>query len=315
MIDAENGLSVRTQCELVQVQRSGYYYQSKKQCGEDGKIMNEIYEIWLARPDYGYRRITRQLREEGHKVNRKRGVYRLLRQMNLQAIYPKPRLSTANQEHKTYPYLLEGLKIDRPNQVWMTDITYIPLPRGFVYLVAIIDVYSRYVVAWELSNSLDTDFCLAMLEKALQKNKPEILNSDQGCQFTSQAWIEAVEKEGIQISMDGKGRCLDNVYIERFWRSLKYEDLYVNPPQTVTEARQIIATYIEFYNHKRFHQSLNYQVPAALYFPRAPRGLMDTVDNSSELPTVPTAWNNNKNLDIYIGINGKEERQNTLSLN
>ena len=314
MIDAENGLSVRTQCEFVQVPRSGYYYQPKQQCGEDGELMNEIYEIWLARPDYGYRRITRQLREEGPKVNRKR-VYRLLRQMNLQAIYPKPRLSAANQEHKMFPYLLEGMKIDRPNQVWMTDITYIPLPRGFVYLVAIIDGYSRDVVAWELSNRLDTDFCLAMLEKAWQKNKPEILNSDQGCQFTSQAWIEAVEKEGIQISMDGKGRCLDNVYIERFWRSLKYEDLYVNPPQTVTEARQIIATYIEFYNHKRFHQSLNYKVPAALYFPRAPRGLMDTVDNSSELPTVSTAWNNNKNLDIYIGINLKEERQNTLSLN
>jgi len=197
----------------------------------------------------------------------------------------------------------------------MTDITYIPLPRGFVYLVAIIDVYSRYVVAWELSNSLDTDFCLAMLEKALQKNKPEILNSDQGGQFISQAWINAVEKEGIQISMDGKGRCLDNVYIERFWRSLKCEDLYVNPPQTVSEARQIIAKYIAFYNHKRFHQSLKYKVPAALYFPPAPRGLMDTVDNSGELSTDPTAWNHNKTLEICMGINLKEERQNTFSLN
>ena len=207
------------------------------------------------------------------------------------------------------------MKIDRPNPVWMTDITYIPLPRGFVYLVAIIDVYSRYAVAWELSNRLETDFCLAMLEKALQKNKPEILNSDQGSQFTSQVWIKAVEKEGIQISMDGKGRCLDNVYIERFWRSLKYEDLYVNSPQTVTEARQIIATYIEFYNHKRFHQSLNYKVPAALYFLPVPRGLMDSVDNSSELPTDPTAWNKNKTLDICMGINVKKERQTTLSLN
>lgn len=276
--------------------------------------MNEIYDIWLVRPYYGYRRITWQLREDGYEVNRKR-VYRLMRKMNLQAIYPKPRLSAANQEHKTYPYLLEGLKIDRPNQVWMTDITYIPLPRGFVYLVAIIDVYSRYVVAWELSNSLDTDFCLAMLKKALQKNKPEILNSDQGGQFTSQAWINAVEKEGIQISMDGKGRCLDNVYIERFWRSLKYEDMYVNSPQTVSEARQIIATYIEFYNHKRGHQSLKYKVPAKLYFQPAPRRLMDSVDNSIELPTDPTAWNKNKNLIVCMGINLKEERQTTFSLN
>lgn len=276
--------------------------------------MNEIYEIWLAKPYYGYRRITQQLRGRGYEVNRKR-VYRLMRLMTLKAIYPKPRLSLSNKDHQTFPYLLDGLNIDRPNQVWMTDITYIPLPRGFVYLVAVIDVYSRYVVAWELSNSLETDFCLGMLETAFQQGKPEILNSDQGCQFTSEAWIQAVQNQGIQISMDGKGRCLDNVYIERFWRSLKYEDMYVNPPQTVSEARQTIAKYIVFYNHERFHQSLEYKVPAELYFQPPLQGLMDTVDNSIELPTVPTAWNNNKNLDICMGINTKKERQNTLSLN
>jgi len=314
MIDAEQDLSVRKQCELVHISRSGYYYESKQQAGQDGLLMNEIRDIWLARPYYGYRRITRQLRKAGYDVNRKR-VYRLMRQMRLQAIYPKPRLSLSNQDHKTFPYLLKGLKITRPNQVWMTDITYIRLPKGVVYLVALIDVYSRYVVAWELSTSLEKGFCLAMLETAFQRQKPEILNSDQGCQFTSGAWIQAVEQEGIQISMDGKGRCLDNVYIERFWRSLKYEDLYVNPPQTVTEARQTIAHYIAFYNQERPHQSLQYQAPADWYFP-PPRRLMDTVDNSGELPTVPTAWNNNnkKNQNPYININAKQERQNTLSL-
>lgn len=276
--------------------------------------MNEIQDIWLAKPYYGYRRITCQLNENGHAVNRKR-VYRLMRRMNLKAIYPKPHLSASNKEHMKFPYLLEGLKIERPNQVWMTDITYIPVPRGFVYLVAIIDVYSRYVVAWELSNSLETDFCLAMLEKALQHQKPDIINSDQGCQFTSQAWIQTLEKEGIQISMDGKGRCLDNVYIERFWRSLKYEDLYVNPPQTVSEARQTIALYMEFYNHKRFHQSLKYQVPAELYFPIARRGLMDTVDNSSELPTVSTVCNNNTKTAIRLDQNETKNKPNIYSLN
>lgn len=314
MIDAESGLSVRKQCELVQVPRSRYYYQSKRESGQDGLLMNEIHDIWLAKPFYGYRRITCQLLERGYEVNRKR-VYRLMRQMNLKAIYPKPRLSTANKEHTTFPYLLEGIKIERPNQVWMTDITYIPLPRGFVYLVAIIDVYSRYVVAWELSNSLDTVFCLAMLEKALQHQKVEIINSDQGSQFTSQAWVKAVEKEGIQISMDGKGRCLDNVYIERFWRSLKYEDMYVNPPQTVTEARQTITRYIEFYNHERFHQSLKYKVPAELYFQPTRRGLMDNVDNSIELPTISTACNNNKKPGIHLGKNEKTDRKHIHSLN
>ena len=314
MIDAEQDLSVRTQCELVNISRSGYYYQSKQQAGQDGLLMNEIQDIWLAHPYYGYRRITRQLRKAGYDVNRKR-VYRLMQQMQLQAIYPKPRLSLSNQGHKTFPYLLKELKITRPNQVWMTDITYIRVPKGMVYLVALIDVYSRYVVAWELSTSLETGFCLAVLEKALLRHKPDILNSDQGCQFTSEAWIQAVEKAGIQISMDGKGRCLDNVYIERFWRSLKYEDMYVNPPQTVTEARQTIAQYIAFYNQERPHQSLQYQVPAEVYV-QTSRRLMDTVDNSIELPTVPTAWNNNnKNQNPYKNINTKQERQNTLSLN
>lgn len=313
MIDAKQDLSVRKQCELVQVPRSGYYYESKRQVGQDGLLMNEIRDIWLKRPYYGYQRITRQLRKRGHDVNRKR-VHRLMQQMQLQAIYPKPRLSLSHSDHKVFPYLLNGLVINRPNQVWMTDITYIRLPKGMVYLVALIDVYSRYVVAWELSNSLETGFCLSMLETALQHHKPEILNSDQGCQFTSGAWIQSAEQADIQISMDGKGRCLDNVYIERFWRSLKYEDLYVNPPQTVTEARQTIAQYIAFYNQERPHQSLQYQVPADLYFPSS-RRLMDTVDNSGELPTVPTAWNNNNNQNLCIHSNTKHERQTTLSLN
>jgi len=285
MVDAENDLSVRKQCELVRVSRSGYYYQTKKESGQDSLLMNEIQDIWLDKPYYGYRRITCQLLEDGHQVNRKR-VYRLMRSMNLKAIYPKPRLSTANKKHYKFPYLLEGMKIERPNQVWMTDITYIPMPRGFVYLVALIDVHSRYLVAWELSNSLDADFCLVMLKKAVLHQKPEILNSDQGSQFTSNDWIKAVENAGIKISMDGKGRCLDNVYIERFWRALKYEDMYVNPPQNMNEARQTITRYIEFYNNERFHQSLKYKVPAELYFQSKRKRLMDTVDNSGELSTV-----------------------------
>ncbi|MCP4610065.1 MAG: IS3 family transposase, partial [Planctomycetes bacterium] len=198
---------------------------------------------------------------------------------------------------------------------WMTDITYIPMPRGFVYLVALIDVHSRYLVAWELSNSLDADFCLTMLKKALQRQKPEIINSDQGSQFTSKDWVKTVENADIQISMDGKGRCLDNVYIERFWRALKYEDMYVNPPQNMNEARQIIARYIEFYNNERFHQSLKYKVPAELYFQSKRKRLMDTVDNSGELPTVSTARNNNSKPVISLDNNSNQNEQNINSLN
>lgn len=226
--------------------------------------MNEIHEIWTETPFYGYRRITAELRQQGYEVNRKR-VQRLMNLMNLQALYPKPKTSCSNQQHMKYPYLLSGLKITRPDQVWATDITYIPMERGFVYLVALIDLYSRYIVSWKVSISLEAEFCLAMLESALNRSKPEILNSDQGCQFTSEAWTEMLKYHHVQISMDGKGRCMDNIYIERFWRSLKQEEIYLNPTDNVKQARQSIQDYMEFYNHRRLHQSLNYRTPAELY--------------------------------------------------
>jgi putative transposase len=226
--------------------------------------MNEIHEIWMKTPFYGYRRITAELRNLGYAINRKR-VQRLMNQMKIRALYPKPKTSRANQQHEKYPYLLTDLEINRPDQVWATDITYIPMDRGFLYLVALIDLYSRYIVAWNLSNSLETEFCLSMLESALTKGKPDILNSDQGCQFTSERWTDQLHTNGIRISMDGKGRCMDNIYIERFWRSLKQEEIYLNPPDTVSQARQNIHDYMQFYNHRRFHQALKYQTPAALY--------------------------------------------------
>jgi putative transposase len=190
-----------------------------------------------------------------------------MKEMNLQALYPKPNTSRAHQQHMKYPYLLHDMKINRPDQVWATDITYIPMERGFLYLVALIDLYSRYIVSWNLSISLEAEFCVAMLEAALDHGQPVILNSDQGCQFTSEDWTRILKKNGIQISMDGKGRCMDNIYIERFWRSLKQEEIYLNPPGTVRQARQNIQDYIEFYNHRRIHQSLAYRTPVEVYTP------------------------------------------------
>jgi putative transposase len=226
--------------------------------------MNLIHEVWTSTPFYGYRRITAELKRQGYPVNHKR-IQRLMNLMNLQALYPKPNTSRAHHQHVKYPYLLHGMEITRPDQVWATDITYIPMERGFLYLVALIDLYSRYIVSWNLSISLEAEFCLAMLEDALDRSQPEILNSDQGCQFTSEAWTETLKKNGIQISMDGKGRCMDNIYIERFWRSLKQEDIYRNPPGTTPQARQNIRDYMEFYNYQRLHQSLEYRTPAEIY--------------------------------------------------
>ncbi len=245
--------------------RSTVYYKPIEVAQVDIILMNVIREIWSCIPQYGYRRITRELRAMGYKVNRKR-VYRLMQIMGIQAIYPKPKTSMPNKEHDVYPYLLGDLCINRVNQVWCVDITYLKVGNGFMYLVALIDVYSRYIVGWELSNTLEADFCIEMLNCALKKAKPEIVNSDQGCQFTSDDWIKVLKANKIDISMDGKGRCLDNIYIERFWRSLKYEDFYLNDYQTVSELRSGIKSYIEFYNHRRWHQSLDYKTPSQVYF-------------------------------------------------
>ncbi len=258
-------MSLRRQCELLDVNRSTLYYKEKPAEGSEVGLMNLIRDIWERYPFYGYRRITKELQATGHKVNRKR-VQRLMVCAGIQALYPGPNTSKRNKQHAVYPYLLRDISITRANQAWMVDITYLRISGGFMYLVALIDVHSRYVVGWSLSNTLETGFCIEALEAGLLLAIPEIVNSDQGCQFTSAEWISALEGKAIKISMTGKGRCLDNVYIERFWRSLKYEEFYLNEYRTVPELRAAIGAYVEFYNHRRWHQSLGYKTPAEVYF-------------------------------------------------
>lgn len=286
-------LSVAKQCELLGVNRSTIYYQAvEKVDGHDIELMNEIREIWACIPFYGYRKITKELRAKGQKVNRKK-VQRLMRLAGIQAIYPKPRTSIKNKGHVIYPYLLKDLEINRANQVWGVDITYLKLGNGFMYLVALIDIHSRYIVGWELSNTLDADFCVAMLKRTLLFIKPEIVNSDQGCQFTSEEWINTLKANGVTISMDGKGRCLDNIYIERFWRSFKYEDFKLNDYQSVLELKKGIKDYIEFYNNKRWHQALDYKIPAEVYFENLPVDLWTSPSGQPEpFGTCGQAMNN-----------------------
>lgn len=252
----------------------------------DINLMNEIRDIWLKIPFYGYRRIAKELKHLGFPVNRKR-VQRLMQKMGITAVYPKPRLSLGNKQHKIYPYLLKDLIVDRTNQIWSVDITYLKVKGGFMYLVALIDLHSRYVVDWELTNTLETDCCLEMLNRALKKDskpKPEIINSDQGSQFSDAKWIEVLIANGIKVSMDGKGRCLDNIYIERFWRSLKYEDFYLNDYQTVPELREGIRRYIDFYNNRRWHQALGYNTPASVYYEDQEKQPVTLCTNSLDQP-------------------------------
>jgi putative transposase len=227
--------------------------------------MRLIDEQYTRHPDYGSRRMTKWLQLDCHQeVNRKR-VQRLMRVMGLEAIYPKPKLSVAGRNHKVYPYLLRGVPIERVDQVWSTDITYVPMPQGFMYLAAVLDWYSRYVIAWRLSNTLDGDFCLEMLEEALSKGKPEVFNTDQGVQFTASAWTSRLERAGVAVSMDGKGRCLDNIWVERLWRTVKYEDLYLKRYETVSLLLTGLKGYFPFYNEERRHQGLDYRTPAEVY--------------------------------------------------
>jgi len=228
-------------------------------------LMRQIDEVYTAYPFYGSRRITAALnRAQTVRLNRKR-IVRLMRIMGIRGLAPGPDTSKPHPENKVYPYLLRGLAIERANQVWSTDITYIPMPKGFMYLVAIIDWYSRYVLSWQLSNTLDTAFCLDALEQALQINTPSIFNTDQGVQFTSEAFTGALLKKTIRISMDGRGRALDNIFVERLWRTVKYENIYLNEYPTVAALRQGLKDYFTFYNQVRGHQSLNYQTPAEVY--------------------------------------------------
>jgi putative transposase len=255
---------VRRQCELLGLSRSSLYYEPGGEASEDLRLMRLIDEQYTARPFYGSRRMTIRLNERGEGVNRKR-VQRLMRVMGLEAIYPKPRLSLAGKGHRIYPYLLRGVKVERRDQVWSTDITYVPMASGFMYLAAVIDWYSRYVIGWRLSNTLDGSFCLEMLEEALRGGRPEIFNTDQGVQFTAARFTGRLESAGVAVSMDGRGRALDNVFVERLWRSVKYEDIYIQGYDTVPGLHHGLASYFAFYNDERPHQSLDYRTPAAVY--------------------------------------------------
>ena len=257
-------LSVRRQCQLLGLSRASLYYEPVPETVENVRLMRLIDEQYTRCPFYGSRRITAWLEDQGEQVNRKR-VQRLLRLMGLEAIYPKPRLSIPGAGHTVYPYLLRDVAIARPDHVWSADITYVPLPTGFMYLAATIDWYSRYVVAWQLSNTLEGAFCLAMLEEALRQGTPAIFNTDQGVQFTAQAFTGRLEAAGVAVSMDGRGRCLDNVFVERLWRSVKHEDVYLRGYETVPDLQRGLGSYFRFYNHERLHQALDYQTPAAVY--------------------------------------------------
>jgi putative transposase len=257
-------ISVRRQCDLLGVNRAGLYYQPVGESEENLMLMRLIDEQYTRRPIYGSRRLVAWLRGQGHGVNRKR-VARLMELMGIQAIYPKPRLSQPGEGHKIYPYLLEGVEVTRANQVWSTDITYIRMDGGFVYLVAVMDWFSRFVLSWALSVTMEVGFCMEALQRAFRRGRPEIFNSDQGSQFTSDQFTGALQARGIAVSMDGRGRCFDNIFIERLWRSLKYEEVYLRDYMLVPEARAGIGNWFQFYNHERLHQSLGYRTPAGLY--------------------------------------------------
>jgi putative transposase len=273
-IHAIHELPKTRRCELLDVARSSAYYRREPVSEEDLELMRLIDEIHLRWPFYGSRRLRDALQEHGHTVNRKR-IQRLMRQMGLRALYPRQRTSQPGKGHKIYPYLLRGLSIERANQVWATDICYIPMAKGFMYLMAIMDWHSRRVLSWRVSNTLDTDFCVEALEEALQRfGTPEIFNTDQGAQFTSEAFTGLLKDRGIQISMDGKGRWVDNVFVERLWRSVKYEDVYLRAYETPTELRAGLARYFQFYNTRRRHSALDRRTPDAVYFDQAHRELV-----------------------------------------
>ena len=259
-------LSVVRQCQLLGISRSGLYYQPKGISEEDLALMELIDRQYLATPFYGSRKIVAWLKSQGQKVDRKR-VRRLMQTMGLKAIYRRPRTSKPAPGHRVYPYLLGGMKITRPNQVWAADITYIPMPRGFLYLVAIIDWYSRYVLSWRLSNTLEAGFCVEALEEALGKGRPEIFNTDQGSQFTGEAFTELLQSHGVKVSMDGKGSYSDNLFTERLWRTVKYEEVYLKAYQDGREARTSLGEYFRFYNTERLHQTLIYRTPAQVFAP------------------------------------------------
>lgn len=258
-------IPIYRQCELLGLSRSSFYYKPRGISEYNHLLMGMIDEEYTAHPFYGILRMTAYLREQGYQVNHKR-VGRLMRLMGIRAIYPKPRLSKGLDNCEKYPYLLRGVVIQRPNQVWGTDITYIKLRQGFIYLVAVMDWFSRYILSWEISNSLDNFFCMSALEKALAKGTPEIFNSDQGVQFTSKVFTGRLKEGGIRISQDGRGRFWDNIFIERLWRSVKYEEVYLKDYANVPEAIGELSKYFSFYNTQRPHQALGYRKPEEVFF-------------------------------------------------
>jgi putative transposase len=258
---------VKRQCELLGLARSTAYYQPKPESEENLALMRLLDEQYTQTPFYGVRRMTEWLRAEGYGVNPKR-VRALLRKMGLCAIYPAPKTTTANLQHRIYPYLLRGVPIREVNQVWSTDITYVRMQRGFCYLVAVIDWFSRYVLSWEVATSLEAGFCLQALDRALARgsDKPQVFNSDQGVQFTSLDFTGRLAAHDIRISMDGRGRALDNIFVERLWRSVKQEDVYIRDYQSAGDTVDGLERYFDFYNHRRLHQSLSYRTPAQVYW-------------------------------------------------
>jgi putative transposase len=265
-------LSVRQQCALLELNRSSFYYEPARADPEDARLMNRIDRMHTESPFFGSRKLAIVLSTPEAPVNRKR-VQRLMRLMGLETLYCRPKTTVTGRDHKVYPYLLRNVPITRPNQVWSADITYLPMPSGFMYLAATIDWFSRFVVSWKLSNTLDGAFCQEMLEESLQRGTPEVFNTDQGVQFTAHAWTSRLEGAGVAVSMDGKGRCLDNIFVERLWRSVKYEYAYPCCPGTVWELEGGLREYFGFYNDRRIHQSLDYRTPTEVHRSESRRAL------------------------------------------
>jgi len=301
MIDRTNPkLSITRQCRILSISRSSFYYATKGESEANLALLRRIDELFMKYPFYGSRQMVRHLRREGVEVGRHR-VRRLMRLMGLEAIYQAPRTSDPHPAHRIYPYLLRGMEINRANQVWCSDITYIPVQHGFLYLVAIMDWATRHVLAWRLSNTMDTRFCLEALNEALDRHgKPEIFNTDQGSQFTSLAFTGALKDAGVAISMDGRGRCMDNIFIERLWRSLKYEAVYLHELTDGFVAERVIGEWLDFYNTERPHSSLDGKTPAEAYWRERPVDMMDKAD---ALTTYPQAQQKQEDINLNIKKN------------
>ena len=292
-------ISIARQCELLGLARSSLYYTPCRDTTYNEQLMRLLDEQYLKTPCYGVEKMTAWLRREGHHVNPKR-IRRLLRLMALEAIYPRPKLNLSHPDksHKIFPYLLRGVVIDQVNQVWSTDITYIRMQQGWVYLTAVMDWYSRYVLSWEVSVTLEPGFCIEALERALTQGTPGIFNTDQGSQFTTLDFTNILLDKGIQVSMDGRGRCLDNIFVERLWRTVKVEEVYLRDYDTVTESVYYLGRYFDFYNHERLHESLGYRTPAEVHFGASAPPVALRAPSRAEAPTSVTT--NSKNEDIFV---------------